>query len=298
MLALQDTKVAECGCDRMGSEESLKYSRAFDREIVIESYGVRVKLQATSHELLKDAEQTARKALLDRLEIIETNDAEHSFGFASDEGGAICLFQNGKEMSSDTDRRRFFKFFNSMLRIVVAERARDCVFIHAGVVARGGKAIVIPANSFQGKTTLVAELIKNGAEYYSDEYAVLDEEGRVHPFPRDLSVRDKEFREKDIPVAELGGKTGVEPVPVGAVLLTEYAANGVWNPQKLTVGQGIMEIIPHTIPRNFNTEFSLKVLNTAVSDAIKLKSPRGDAGEFAINFLSFFDNFINLAKIT
>jgi hypothetical protein len=266
--------------------------------MVIESYGVRVKLQATSDELLKDAEQTARKALLDRLKIIETSDAEHSFGFASDDSGAIYLFQNGEEMSFGTDRRLFFKFFNSMLRIVVAEHAVDCVFIHAGVVAWGGKAIVIPANSFQGKTTLVAELIKNGADYYSDEYAVLDEEGRVHPFPRDLSVRDNQFREKDIPVAELGGRTGVEPIPVGAVLLTEYAKNGVWNPQRLTVGQGIMEIIPHTIPRNFNTEFSLKVLNTAVTDAIILKSPRGDAGEFAINFLSFFDNLINLAKIT
>jgi hypothetical protein len=281
----------------MRSENSLKYSRAFDREIVIESYGVRVKLQATSQELLRDAEQTARKALLDRLKIIETKDAEHTFGFASDESDTLYLFQSGEEMSFDTDRRRFFKFFNSMLRIVVAEHARDCVFIHAGVVAWKGKAIVIPANSFQGKTTLVAEFIKNGAEYYSDEYAVLDDKGRVHPFPRDLSVRDKEFREKDIPVAELGGKTGVEPIPIGAVLLTEYAENGVWNPRELTVGQGIMEIIPHTIPRNFNTQFSLKVLNTAVTDAIILKSPRGDAREFAINFLSFFDNFINLAKI-
>jgi len=49
-----------------------------------------------------------------------------------------------------------------------------------------------------------------------------------------------------------------------------------------------MEVIPHTIPRNFNTQFSLKVLNTAVSDAIILKSPRGEASAFAIKLLSFY----------
>jgi hypothetical protein len=279
----------------MRSGKSLEYSRAFDFEIAFESYGVRVKLEATSNELLRDAEQMARKALLDRLEIIETKDAEHTFGFASDESGTFYLFQNGEQSSFDSERKRFFKFFNSMLRIVVAEHARDCVFIHAGVVARQGQAIVIPANSFQGKTTLVAEFVKNGAEYYSDEYAVLDEEGMVHPFPRDLSVRDNRYHEKDVPVTELGGTTGFKPIPIGAVLLTEYVEDAEWKPQKLTAGQGIMEMIPHTIPRNFNTGFSLKVLNTAVSDAIILKSPRGDAGEFAIKFLSFFDNFINLA---
>lgn len=249
---------------------------------------MRVKLEATSPELLRDAEQIARKALLDRLRILETKEAEHTFGFASDESGTLFLFQNGEQISFDSFRTRFFKFFNSMLRIVVAEHARDCVFIHAGVVAWKGKAIVIPANSFQGKTTLVAELVKNGAEYYSDEYAVLDKKGLVHPFPRDLSVRDDRFVENDVPVADIGGKTGFDAIPIGAVLLTEYAEKGEWKPQQLTVGQGIMEIIPHTIPRNFNTEFSLKVLNTAVSDAIILKSPRGDARELAVKLLSLF----------
>lgn len=278
--------------------KSLSYSSAFDSEIVFESYGVRVKIQATDPELLEDAERTARRALLDRFRILEIKEAEHNFAFASDEKGTVYLFQDGEQLTYDDSRTRLLKFFNSMLRIVVAEHALESVFIHAGVVGWKGRAIVIPANSFGGKTTLVAELVKNGADYYSDEYAVLDEGGLVHPFPRDLSIRDKDFGEKDVPVELFGGKTGTEPIPIGAVLLTEYEENGEWKPEKLTVGQGIMEMIPHTIPRHFRTEFSLKVLNTAVSDAIILKSPRGDAEEFAIKLLSFFDNFTYLAKIT
>ena len=38
-----------------------------------------------------------------------------------------------------------------------------------------GRAIVIPGRTFSGKSTLVAELVRAGATYYSDEYAVEDE---------------------------------------------------------------------------------------------------------------------------
>src|ERR687894_479249 len=50
------------------------------------------------------------------------------------------------------------------------------------VVARGGRALVRPGPSLSGKTTLVAALVRSGAAYLSDEFAVLDPEGRVHPY--------------------------------------------------------------------------------------------------------------------
>jgi hypothetical protein len=42
--------------------------------------------------------------------------------------------------------------------------------------------MVLPGKSFAGKTTLVAALVRAGAEYWSDEYAVLDANGDVHPY--------------------------------------------------------------------------------------------------------------------
>ena len=264
----------------------------FDNKVVFESYGVRVKLEADDPELLQEAERVAYKALLTTTSILESESFDQTFGFGTDVDGNLYLFQNGAEIAVDTLRPRFFKFFNGMLRIAVAEHARDKVFIHAGVVGWRGTAIVIPANSFQGKTTLVAELVKRGAAYYSDEYAVLDADGKVHAFPRELSVRDLDYRERDVPIEDLGGEIGSEPLPVGLVLLTEYREGSVWKPERLTVGQGMMEVIPHTIPRNYNPEFSLKVLNTAVRDAIILKMFRGEADEFAIKILSYFDNIL------
>ncbi len=282
------------------SEESLIFADTFDFGFAIESYGVRVKIQAATRQLLDDAEEVARKALLGRVRPTPSSGTNHSFAIDLEDDGTFVLFQNGRRITYDKTRARFFRFFDSLLRITVAEHAENRVFIHAGVVGWRGKAIVIPANSFQGKTTLVRELMIRGADYYSDEYAILDEDGLVHAFPRDLSIRyiDGETRERQVKIEDLGAKVGTAPIPIGVVLLTEYIENATWQPEQLTAGQGIMEVIPHTIPRRFNPEFSLKVLNTSVRDAIILKSPRGDASDFALKLLAFIDNLSNLAKIT
>ena len=94
----------------------------------------------------------------------------------------------------------------------IALHAPNHVFVHAGVVGVEDRAIVLPGRSFAGKTTLVAALVKAGAEYWSDEYAVLDADGLVHPYPKPLSVRINDTRETDEqPVESLGGRAGEGP---------------------------------------------------------------------------------------
>ena len=72
---------------------------------------------------------------------------------------------------------------------ISAEPLRMLIFIHAGVVAQDGVAIALPGVSFAGKTTLVSALVRAGAVYYSDEFAVIDKRGVVNPYPKALSVR-------------------------------------------------------------------------------------------------------------
>ncbi|HKP71094.1 MAG TPA: hypothetical protein VJV05_17535 [Pyrinomonadaceae bacterium] len=271
--------------------EELPAACALGHEFSFESYGVRVRIEASDASLLEEAERKARTALVDNLRRVESSDADHLFGISSDSDGTLHLFKDGQEYSSDHDRRRFFKFFDSILRIEVAEHAVGWVFIHAGVVASNGRAIIIPGDSFSGKTTLVQELVRAGAEYYSDEYAVLDQEGLVHPFPRFLSVRYLEngsLGERDVDIASIGGIHGFGPIPVGLVLLTRFVDGAIWEPETLSIGHGILETIPHTIPRHSNAVHALKVLNTAFTDAIILRSSRGDAAGLTKTFLSFF----------
>ena len=83
----------------------------------------------------------------------------------------------------------------------------------------------MPGRSFSGKTTLVRELVRAGATYYSDDYAVFDARGRVHPFPRQLSIRRNGAHVQERhPVESLGGVAGEMPLPVGLVAVTEYDA--------------------------------------------------------------------------
>src|SRR5262249_53029615 len=100
-------------------------------------------------------------------------------------GGLRCsVHVDGKLFAERVARQGSHALVEASLQLHVAEMAPQHVFVHAGVVGYGGRAILLPGRSFSGKTTLVAELARAGAEYYSDEYAVLDSAGAVHAYPR------------------------------------------------------------------------------------------------------------------
>lgn len=257
-------------------------------KIGIESYGVRIGIETD----MDPAELKRRlsKILPNGFKEIQVNSVEHNFLLARNKT-VFELYKNKERITEADSTELIFDQFESQLRITVAEFAVEKVFLHAGVVGWKGKAIIIPAKSFQGKTTLVAELVKKGAAYYSDEYAVLDENGFVHPFPKMLSMRGiiDNFTQLDLPVESLGGTAGTEPIPVAMVLITEYRKNAKWKPERLSVGRGIMEILSHTIPIRHQPEFSLKVLNKMVNRAVITKTRRGEAAETANLLLDFFE---------
>ena len=117
--------------------------------------------------------------MVNRLTETRCDEADHVFELTSTKSGTYRFIQNGERITHGRSRWKFFKFFDSLLRVAVGEYAVDRVFLHAGVVGWRGKAIIIPADSFKGKSTLVAELVRNGATYFSDEFAVVDANGLV-----------------------------------------------------------------------------------------------------------------------
>jgi hypothetical protein len=257
------------------------------------SYGVKVRISSDSDEILQHAAQTARSALLGKLVEIECADAMQSFEFPVTQDGKISIIQDGQTMvSEEEDTFRLWKYFDSLVRILVADHSPHMVFVHAGVVGWHGKAIVLPGDSFFGKTTLVHELARAGAHYYSDEYAVIDESGLVHPFARPLTMRGKgnDVSETPTQIEDIGGVAGIDPIPVGCVLFTKFEPESRPDYRFLTLGQGIVEVIGQTIAIRRNTEFAIKVLKNAFSSAIIVKSPRTEAEIFAREFLEFVDN--------
>src|SRR5215831_3669628 len=134
--------------------------------------------------------------------------------------------------------------FESHVQLTVAEHAPRRVFVHAGVVGWNDRAILIPGLSHSGKTTLVDQLVRAGATYYSDEYAVIDQRGRVHAYPRPLGIRSKASPiANKVSVEEIGGEVGVKPLPVGLVLSTTYKEGVRFRPRQLTRGKGVLELL-------------------------------------------------------
>jgi len=197
------------------------------------------------------------------------------------------LYGDIARLARSTDLDQVLETFESDLRLFVAERARRKVFVHAGVVGWRGRAILIPGQSMSGKTSLVVEMVRAGAVYYSDEYAVLDEQGRVHPFPKTLSIRERSlYKQTEYAVETFGGRRGVKPLPVGLVLVSHYRAGARWRPQAVSAGQAILELLAHTISARQQPEKALDVLQRALAGASILKGVRGEAHEVAGSVLS------------
>ncbi len=217
---------------------------------------------------------------------------EHSFYIKRAKKKKFDLFKGKEKVAFESDEESLLDRLDSQIRITVAEFAVGYVFVHSGVVAWKNKAIIIPASSFKGKTTLVFELVKRGAVYYSDEYAVLDQDGMVHPFAKTLSIREKNggSEQTELSVEAFGGRRGEVAIDVGMVLVTEFRRRARWRPEILTRGQGVLEIISHTVPIRNDPELSLNVLNKVVNGAVCVKSDRSEANRFARKLLDYFDD--------
>lgn len=256
-----------------------------------QSYGARIRIDSNSLEILNQAEAVTRRSLLTKVKTINNRDPDLIIELTKSKSGNCRMVRDGKYLTSGKIDKGFFKFFDTIIRVAVAEYARNLVFLHAGVVGWKGRAIIMPGDSFTGKSTLVAALVKNGADYYSDDFAILDSKGLVRAFPRTISMRtdDGKFVAYEVSVDQLGGDVGQKHIPVGMILLTEHSPKKRWNPKFLTPGQGILEIIPFILTFRTQPKFSLKVLNNIADHAIIAASPRYSADRFAKTLLDFFD---------
>jgi|GraSoiStandDraft_5_1057265.scaffolds.fasta_scaffold184428_2 hypothetical protein len=167
-------------------------------------------------------------------------------------------------------------------RHTVAALSPQRVFIHAGVVGWNGGAIVIPGASFSGKTTLVAELVRRGAVYYSDEYAAIDRHGRVHPFAKPLSIRGEGERRPH----ELGGVEGRRPLPVRAIVQAPFRQGVSWRPRKRSPAQGALVLLSNALTTRADPARTMSAVRKAVSEAVVLAGPRGEAGDTAEQLLT------------
>ena len=167
--------------------------------------------------------------------------------------------------------------FERHAELLAAERARDSLFVHAGVVAWHDRAIVMPGASGSGKTTLVRAFLAAGATYLSDEYAPLDRHGSVSPYARPLSIRSSHGNPVSLTAADLGSQNETASLPVGVILLTSYQPDAIWSPRRLSAAQTLVKLMAHTVAARRDPEYAMGMLKAVATRAIALESLRPEA---------------------
>jgi hypothetical protein len=118
-----------------------------------------------------------------------------------------------------------------------------------------------------------------GATFYSDEYAVLDKRGLVHPFPRPIQLRAQDGTQARHDPLELGVPVGTRPLPVGLVLHTKYESDGVWNPRRLSPGQAALKLMQHSVNVRREPKAVLQLLTQISATSATFRSRRGQAAD-------------------
>jgi len=261
-----------------------------DHSYGFEAYDARVMFRSNDAEFLQMAVSVARKALLGQVKT-HGGPYDAAFEFETTDNG-YEMQRNGEHLSSGDNIELFFGYLDDIIRITVAEFSKKMVFLHAGAVAWDGKGLILPAMSHRGKSSLVLELVRAGAQYYSDDFAILDRRGRLNPFARPISMRSRDGGSMNYEIdakEELGASIGVSAVEVGLIALTEYKSHARWRPRILSTGEGVLATLPFAIPLQRDPAKCLRVLNLVGSHATLIETPRGDAKRAAMQLIDFLN---------
>lgn len=269
--------------DRLGWTDGLAFT----------SYGVRVGVRTNDAAL--------REKLLERLppgsKISKNAVVRHLYSvFVGGEGARPgvrrfnLLYANSERIARSLDLEEVLDGFEADLKLYVAEAAKRKLFVHAGAIGWNGHAIIIPGRSLSGKTTLVAEFVRAGATYYSDDFALLDSKGRLHPYPKPLAIRNEATSKQEKHAVEsIGGRAGVRPLPVRLVLVSEYEKGARWRPRALTAGQGALALLANTVSARTQPQVALETFKQIAPRAAFLKGRRGEAKEVVDSTLKYLD---------
>ena len=255
--------------DTSSSEPALRVSQC---ETTFESFGLVAQLVSDDPSLL-EAALLALPPGWGRI------DEEPSVTFGVWADGVITV--DGVRADRGSDRARSFVKLASIVRHYLATEAPGFTFVHAGVVDAGGCGIVIPGRSYSGKSMLVAELVRLGAKYVSDEYAVIDSEGWIQPFPKPLSIRSAQGDPLGelVPVPE--ALVADRPVRAGLIVLTSYTPGAEWRPSERSRAEGAFALLQNTVSARLRPDAALTATSQLARTSVFLVGRRGEAADAA-----------------
>lgn len=108
--------------------------------------------------------------------------------------------------------------FEQALNWCVATRTFTHLILHAAVVAKDGRAVIVPGQSGQGKSTLCAALVARGWRHVSDEFALMDPASlAITAHPRPISLKNQSLAVVAAWAPELRQSPAYEGTPKGTI---------------------------------------------------------------------------------
>ncbi|MCP5158108.1 MAG: HprK-related kinase A [Gammaproteobacteria bacterium] len=104
----------------------------------------------------------------------------------------VQLWLDGKTPFQPFPRDTALPFLEWGLNWCVAMHAHHYLMLHAGVIARDDRAILLPAWPGSGKSTLCTALTYRGWRFLSDEFALIrPSDLHIAPFPRLIALKNE-----------------------------------------------------------------------------------------------------------
>jgi hypothetical protein len=205
------------------------------------------------------------------------------------DGAPFEVRSAGALIASSRDLEETVPFLQAWLDDAIVHKLTDLVPVHAGVVSWGDAAVLLPGVSHAGKSTLVAELLRRGCVYFSDEYALVDGAGRVHPYPRALMIRNAAGESRPALASAWNAGIGTAPAPARLVLTLHYSPDAAWAVERIGQSEMVLELLKNTPHCLAEARDLLSPFIRLAAGAACYSGVRGEASEAAGCILDLLD---------
>lgn len=292
-------------------------------ETYFEIVNVPVAIESNSRRFLKDVGDIFHyfKAPRPDLYLDDNNSFHVSIGPIS------TIVHGDRVIYQSSNYRYILEYLEYQIYNFLIDRLSNYYLIHAGVVSWHNNALLLPARSGGGKTTLIASLIKNGLKYLTDEIAIIEPRTlMIYPFPKPLNIKtgslplfpDLEPQMEFINKIDIGIEDKIhhvfvknnsihpldKPIPLNSIVFVQYKPGIHCRLTQISKAWTIFELIKCSFNQYLFKEEGIDLLNRLVAhgkcyhlqlscldEAITLIK-----GRLLVN--SDFDGFINRREHT
>jgi len=199
------------------------------------------------------------------------------------------LSSDGAAVASACQVTRLVPDLIRVLDEAVIQRLTALRAVHAGVVLWHERALLLPGATHAGKSSLVAELLRRGATYFSDEYALIDSEGLVHPYPRPLLLRNGHPEQVPLLPGECNASVGEFPAPIGWILSLPYLPASTWSIATVSQSEGLLTLLRNTPHVLAESPDIVRIFQRAVAGATCYAGHRAEAADAADQIIQLID---------